>query len=183
MSVLHSFTEIESGLNHIEIERINGIKHGMFNNKSYWDCKSSVLKSGVCKYFRRELFDKFEWCVMEMMIFGLKSEALLTNIVNRMKILIFEEILVNEIEVINKCVYLFDMMDNINSFVGKIEIMKEICRLVKTCKKCRMVSYVNNWWRFNGRHYMNIVLNKLTFSTSNQQKYIVNNCQYTQNNC
>ena len=152
---------LSENLNEIEIKKINSISCGMFNNKSYWGYKSSVLKSGVCKYFRRELFDKFEWCVMEMMIFGLKNEGLMTNIINRMKILIFEEIVVNEIEIINKCVYLFDMIDNEERFWSKVEIMKEICNLVKNCKKSRMVSYINNWWRYNKIDYLNIEVKKV----------------------
>ena len=144
-----------------EIKKISGMKCGMFNNSSYWGYRSSVLKSGVCKYFRRELFDKFEWCVMEMMIFGLKNVGMMTNIINRMKILIFEEIVVNEIEIINRCIYLFDMIDNEERFWSKVEIMKVICDLVKSCKKSRIVSYVNNWWRFNGKKYLNIELEKV----------------------
>ena len=144
-----------------EIKKINGMRCGMFNNSSYWGYRSNVLKSGVCKYYRREMFDKFEWCVMEMMIFGLKNNGMMSNIINRMKILIFEEIVVSEIEIINRCVYLFDMIDNEKKFLSKIEIMKVICDLVKKCKKCRMVSYVNNWWRFNSKNYLNIELEKV----------------------
>ena len=107
----------------MEIKKINGMRCGMFNNSSYWGYRSSVLKSGVCKYYRREMFDKFEWCVMEMMIFGLKNEGMMTNIINRIKILIFEEIVVNEIEIINRCVYLFDMIDKEKKFLSKVEIM------------------------------------------------------------
>ena len=110
--------------------QLNGVRGGMFNNRSYWGYKSNVLKSGVCKYYRREMFDKFEWCVMEMMIFGLKNEGMMTNIINRMKILIFEEIVVNEIEIINRCVYLFDLIDKEKKFLSKVEIMKVICDLV-----------------------------------------------------
>lgn len=145
-------------LNASEKKKIGLMRVGMFNNSSYWGYKSSVLKSGVCKYFRREMFDKFEWCVMEMILFGLRDNGLMTNIINRMKILIFEEIVVNEIENINKCIYLFDMIDNEALFWCKVEIMREICNVVKQCKKCRMVSYVNNWWKFNGRNYFNIEL-------------------------
>jgi hypothetical protein len=148
-------------LSAIEIKKINGMRCGMFNNSSYWGYRSSVLKSGVCKYYRREMFDKFEWCVIEMMIFGLKNGGMMTNIINRMKILIFEEIVVSEIEIINRCVYLFDMIDNEKRFLSKIEIMKAICDLVKKCKKCRMVSYVNNWWRYNSKKYLNIELEKV----------------------
>ena len=62
---------------------------------------------------------------------------------------------------INKCVYLFNMIDNEKRFLSKVELMKVICDLVKSCKKCRMVSYVNNWWRFNGKNYLNIELEKV----------------------
>ena len=148
-------------LNASEKKKIGLMRVGMFNNSSYWGYKSSVLKSGVCKYFRREMFDKFEWCVMEMILFGLRDNGLMTNIINRMKILIFEEIVVNEIENINKCIYLFDMIDNEALFWCKVEIMREICNVVKQCKKCRMVSYVNNWWKFNGRNYFNFSLRYL----------------------
>jgi len=146
--------------------RVEGMSCGMFNNKSYWGYKSSVLKSGVCKYYRREMFDKFEWCVMEMMVFGLKNNGMLSNIINRMKILIMEEIVVDEIDVINKCVYLFNKIDNIDNeeFLKKVEMMKMICDLVKGCKKCRMVSYVNNWWKYNELsmdEYWDIELNKV----------------------
>ena len=150
-----------------EIKKIHGMKCGMFNNSSYWGYRSSVLKSGVCKYFRRELFDKFEWCVMEMMIFGLKNVGMMTNIINRMKILIFEEIVVNEIEIINRCIYLFDIIDNEERFLSKVELMKVICDLVKSCKKSRIVSYVNNWWRFNGKKYLNIELEKVLIYRKN----------------
>ena len=37
-----------------------------FNNMSEFGYKSSILKSGICKYFRRGEKEKFTWCVMEM---------------------------------------------------------------------------------------------------------------------
>ena len=70
--------------------KLDAMKCGMFNNKSYWGKKSSVLKSGICKYYRREMFDKFEWCVVEMMLFGFKTKALVTNLVHRLEILLME---------------------------------------------------------------------------------------------
>jgi hypothetical protein len=79
-------------LSDLEREKVEGMKCGMFNNSSYWGYKSSVLKIGVCKYYRREMFDKFEWCVMEMIIFGLKNNGMMSNIINRIKILIMESI-------------------------------------------------------------------------------------------
>ena len=83
-----------------QMEKVQNMRTGMFKNSSYWGKSSGVLKSGICKYYRREIFDKFEWCVMEMMIFGVMSPGLLTNIINRMKILVMEEI-VDEFEKIS----------------------------------------------------------------------------------
>ena len=134
-----------------QMEKVKKMKIGMFKNSSYWGKGSSVLKSGVCKYFRREMFDKFEWCVMEMMVFGVVSEGLLTNIINRIKILVMEEI-VDEFEKVSMCVLLFERMEKGN-FLEKVEDMKRVCEIVKSCKKGRVVSYVNNWYKYNGEVY------------------------------
>jgi len=39
---------------------VENIKAGTFNNRSYFGYNSKVLKSGICKYYRRKKFDKFE---------------------------------------------------------------------------------------------------------------------------
>ena len=134
-----------------ELEKVKKMKVGMFNNSSYWGKKSNVLKSGVCKYFRREMFDKFEWCVMEMMVFGVMNKGLLSNIINRMKILVMEEI-VDEFEKVSKCILLFEKMEK-GSFLEKVEDMKRVCEIVKNCKKGRVVSYLNNWYKYNEIRY------------------------------
>ena len=41
-------------------EVVEGMKVGAFNNKSYFGYKGSVLKSGICKYYRRKFFEKFK---------------------------------------------------------------------------------------------------------------------------
>lgn len=140
---------------------IENMRCGAFQNRSYWGYKSSILKSGVCKYYRREMFDKFEWCVMEMMIFGLKNGGMMTNIINRIKILIMEEIVVDELDIIDMCVYMFERIDEEEEYLKKVSMMKVVCDMVKDCRKCRMVSYVNNWWKYNGVEYGNIELNKV----------------------
>ena len=60
---------------------------GVFNNRSYNGFKGSFIKSGICKYTRRSVFDKLEYCIVEMTIFGIKSKPLFTNLLNRLKIL------------------------------------------------------------------------------------------------
>ena len=142
------------------------MKFGIFNNESYYGYGSKELKSGVCKYYRREMFDKFEWCVMEMMSFGIdeKGKSLVSNIINRLKILIMEELVVDEFEVISKCVLLFEKIDKSDVFIEKVSLIKKICDLVKECRKGRIVSYINNWWRFNKleeSEYDGVVLKKV----------------------
>lgn len=145
---------------------IDRMSYGMFNNKSYWGYSSKELKSGVCKYYRREMFDKFEWCVLEMMSFGIdeRGKNLVSNIINRLKILIMEEIVVDEFEVVSDCILLFEKIDNNENFIEKVSLVKKICELVKGCKKGRLVSYINNWWRFNKideSEYEGVVLKKV----------------------
>jgi len=133
--------------------KLNAMKCGMFNNKSYWGCKSSILKSGICKYYRREMFDKFEWCVMEMMVFGFKTKALVTNLVHRLEILLMEEIVCDEVNVIVNCVRLLEKINACKVEVGKVEelykqiaLVKQFCDGIKGCRKGRICSYVNCWW-------------------------------------
>tara|TARA_Y100000590_G_scaffold14063_2_gene16887 strand:- start:7926 stop:9710 length:1785 start_codon:yes stop_codon:yes gene_type:complete len=130
----------------LDKERLDGMKCGSFNNSSYWGFKSSVLKSGVCKYFRRKVFDKFEWCVVEMMLFGIKNKGILTNILNRLRILLMEELVFDSVGDIANCVDLIENMDGL-SLEEKIGRMLEFCSIVKELKRARVVSYINNWWR------------------------------------
>ena len=92
----------------LDANRIECMSIGAFNNKSYYGYKSSILKSGICKYYRRKQFDKFEWCVMEMMLFGMKSKGLLTNVLNRIKILLMEEIICVEGGRLYECIMLLE---------------------------------------------------------------------------
>jgi len=73
---------------------VEDMSYGMFNNRGYYGYSSKVLKSGICKYFRREYFDKFEWCCMEMMLFGVSSSGLVSNLCNRLNILVMEKIII-----------------------------------------------------------------------------------------
>lgn len=130
----------------LDEERLKQMKCGSFNNISYWGYKSSVLKSGVCKYFRRKFFDKFEWCIIEMMIFGIKNKGILTNILNRLRILLMEELVFDSVGDIANCVDLIENMEGL-SLEEKMGRMLEFCSIVKELKRGRIVSYINNWWR------------------------------------
>ena len=139
-----------SGLNK---QMIEDMTCGMFNNKSYWGIKSNILKSGVCKYYRRGMMDKFEWCVVEMMIFGFKNKGLMTNILNRLKILLFEEIVISEVNLILICIDIMNKIDEEEDIMKKIGLVLEYIAIVKKCRRGRLVSYVKNWWKYKGEEY------------------------------
>ena len=136
----------------LNANRVECMSVGMFNNKSYYGYKSSILKSGICKYYRRKQFDKFEWCVMEMMLFGLKSKGLLTNVLNRIKILLMEEIICVEGGRLYECIMLLESIE-VSELEMKMSKMLEICDIVRGCKRGRVVSYMSNWWKYKATDY------------------------------
>ena len=80
------------------------IIHTCFNNTSEHGYSANILKSGICKYFRRGEAEKFTWCVLEMSIFHdhEKGAGLITNLINRLKILIMEDLSLKEIYIISR---------------------------------------------------------------------------------
>jgi hypothetical protein len=131
----------------LDKDLVYNITTGSFNNKSYYGYSGSVLKSGICKYFRRKQFDKFEWCVIEMMIFGLKDKGLLTNVLNRMKILLMEELVCLNLGDIHNCICIFNEIDEEEELLNKIKKILQICAIVKKINRGRIVSYINNWYK------------------------------------
>ena len=134
---------------------LENMSYGMFNNRSLFGYPSKVLKSGICKYYRRELFDKFEWCCIEMMIFGIKNNGLVSNLVNRLKILVMEEITCHDVNLVMSIKLLNDI-DSESDLLGKIKKVQVFCNLVKNCKRARVCSYVNNWWKHHSVTESNI---------------------------
>uniref|UniRef100_A0A6C0ELK5 Uncharacterized protein n=1 Tax=viral metagenome TaxID=1070528 RepID=A0A6C0ELK5_9ZZZZ len=141
-------------MNLLDQTLINKISFSIFNGKSYYGYKPSILKSGICKYFRREEFGKFEWCIIEMVLFGIseKGKALTTNLTNRLKILLMEEVSPLEIGALSKSILILENITFI-SIEESIKLLLEFVSIIKTCKRCRITSYVNNWWRYNSNDY------------------------------
>ena len=138
----------------LDISRVENMSAGAFNNSSYFGYKSKILKSGICKYYRRKQFDKFEWCVLEMILFGIKSKGLLTNLLNRIRILIMEEVVFTQFDSILVCVKIIEKIDSHEKTIDeKIAGMLKVCQIVKTLKRGRIVSYVNCWWRLHPLNY------------------------------
>ena len=141
-------------MNMLNGKMVDDMKCGMFNNKSYFGKMSKELKSGVCKYYRRGVMEKYEWCIVEMMIFGLKNKGLMSNIVNRLKILIFEEVVISEVEKIEKMIELIGKVDDVDEWDRKVEYLLEFVDVGRNCKRGRICSYMNNWWKYNIEEYV-----------------------------
>ena len=152
------------------------IAYTCFNNKSLFGYKSGILKSGICKYFRRNEKDKFKWCVSEMLLFGVKDNGkmLVTNLINRLKILLMEDLCLEEI---NRIIYGINKLDEFEK--GGRDNYKDIldfCDVVIGGDKCRTTSYVNCWWRTNNNDLdlTSITLDKvLKFKKNNDSEYLL----------
>jgi len=128
-------------------EKWKGIKCGMFNNSSYWGYKTSVLKSGICKYYRRKMFNKFEWCIVEMYLMGMINKGVRTNLINRLKILLMEEIICLEIGDIYEGIMILNKFSvNENNYVEEIKNLMKYVNIIKDLKRGRVVSYMKNYW-------------------------------------
>ena len=131
----------------------NIVVHTCFNNKSYFGFKASALKSGICKYMRRSEKEKFIWCVTEMLLFNFhdKGGGLVTNLINRLKILLMEEMSISEISRIILGI------KKLNEFEksGRKDMNKilEFCEIVIDSKKTRSASYINWWWLTHPEKY------------------------------
>ena len=122
------------------------IVHTCFNNQSYHGVKSSVLKSGICKYTRRNEPEKLKWCVMEMARFNEHpdGQGLVTNLINRLKVLVMEEISFHETAMVYYLILLLKWYDQDRT---QYRFLEAFCENVFTCKRNRYVSYQNCCWR------------------------------------
>ena len=123
------------------------IVHTCFNNSSYHGYKSSILKSGICKYTRRGEKEKMKWCVMEMARFSEheKGQGLVTNLINRLKILIMEELSFHQV---GQIYYLIMLLSWFEEDRTQIRYLYTFTNEVFKCLRNRYVSYQNAWWRY-----------------------------------
>ena len=136
------------------------IVHTCFNNTSEHGYSANILKSGICKYFRRGEADKFKWCIIEMSIFQdhPKGSGLITNLINRLKILLMEDLSFGEIYIVSECSRILNEYDKDRD---KRYLLLDFCDLVMKGKRNRITSYVNNWYRHKSYDKKDIVLDKV----------------------
>ena len=128
------------------IKKLKMIVHTCFNNCSEHGYSSTILKSGICKYFRRGEKEKFTWAVIEMSLFQdhEKGSGLITNLINRLKILLMEDISCSEVFRISKC---YEILDEYDKDRSQRYLLLDFCELVTGGKRNRIVSYMNCWHR------------------------------------
>jgi len=136
------------------------IVHTCFNNRSEHGYSANILKSGICKYFRRGETDKFTWSIIEMSLFHdhPKGAGLITNLINRLKIILMEDLSLGEIYIISECSRLLEEYDKNRS---QRHILLQFCDLVMKGKRNRITSYVNNWYRYKNYDKKDIILDKV----------------------
>ena len=136
------------------------IVHTCFNNRSEHGYSANILKSGICKYFRRGEKDKFTWCVIEMSLFydHPKGSGLITNLINRLKILLMEDLSLGEVYIISEGSRILDEYDKNRD---QRHLLLEFCELVMKGKRNRITSYVNNWYRHKKYDKKDIALDKV----------------------
>ena len=169
-------------INYLNKRKVQLIQvYSVFNNQSYNGYKKKILLSGICKYFRRGIYDKFLWCVTEMALFKYhaKGVCLVTNVLNRMRILIMEELLFSEN--IGVTIDAINMIESINQKTMNIEEITQrlysFCKIVKVCSRSRTVSYFKEWFRYEGEagfetpfELLEINENDMTLITSFKKK-------------
>jgi len=116
-----------------------------FNNSSLFGYTATALKSGVCKYYRRKENKKFMWCVLELLAFQTveKGGMLVTNLVNRLKILLMEDLSVLEVWRVKEGIRLLTLFEKEN----RSELLLDFCSLVEGGRRSRLVSYAKNFWK------------------------------------
>jgi len=136
------------------------IVHTCFNNCSEHGYSATILKSGICKYFRRGEKEKFKWSIIEMSLFHdhPKGSGLITNLINRLKILLMEDLSLSEVYIISECNKILDEYDKDRS---QRHLLLDFCDLVTKGKRNRIVSYVNCWYRDKKYDVANIILDKV----------------------
>ena len=136
------------------------IVYTCFNNCSEHGYTANILKSGICKYFRRGEVEKFTWSILEMSLFQdhPKGSGLITNLINRLKILIMEDLSCKEVYIISECSRILNEYDKDRS---QRHLLLDFCDLIVKGKRNRIISYINNWYRHKSYDKKDIVLDKV----------------------
>ena len=127
----------------------------LFNKKirSYYGYRLDELKSGVQKYLRRRELNKMIWCVVELYLFkfcGEKGYIVLSNLINRIKIYLDEEMVFEEwnryLEVMN-LLDLFKKKYKDKEYKNEgLKVLIKICRILVDSNMIRINSDIKKYF-------------------------------------
>jgi hypothetical protein len=86
-----------------------------------------------------------------MILFGPPKKALMTNLFNRLRILLMEEIVFTEIGPITQSIQLLNNIESLE-FEEQMQRILQFCNIVKTCKRARLVSYIRAYYKINDKN-------------------------------
>ena len=126
-------------------------KGSLFNiyNKSYYGYRIDVLKSALQKYLRRKEVDKMIWVMIELYMFKFTNErgnGVLSNMINRVKIFLDEEMCFDDWERYLKIMNLIEEFEKNGR--KEIDILIKICKVLVDCNMLRLNSDVKCYYKF-----------------------------------
>ena len=107
-----------------------------------------VIKSAIQKYCRRGMEAEAVWCILEIYFstigngysYEKSTKALLTNLTNRLKIILCEDVSFKEVENSIRAISLLDQFQS--SRATDIQSLIKATKIITKCKKSRICSHV-----------------------------------------
>ena len=129
-----------------------------FSSISASGYKLDILKSALQKYLRRREEEKMLWCLSEIYMFEKYSQneqekqaskGIITNLVNRLIIMMDEEMLFVEVNKYIKCMKWIKLFNEGNR--ENFELLVKVCKTMIGAKLLRLNSDIYSyWWRGAG---------------------------------
>ena len=123
------------------------------NSRSFSGYPLDELKSGLQKYLRRDEIGKMVWCMEELFLFGVLGKtdserktgnAILSNLINRLIVMMDEEMLFIEVE---RYLLMREYLEKFeNGGRKEVRYLRLLCEILNEGKKCRRNSYGRSYW-------------------------------------
>ena len=124
-----------------------------FSSISHSGLKLDILKSAIQKYARRRELAKMWWCVSEIYLFKALARTeneinaatgIITNLINRLKIILDEELLFADFARFITCRELLDEFDDCQR--SNITLLLKVCKIITNGRLLRFASDVTAYW-------------------------------------
>ena len=179
--MIFTFTILYHDNHNIKMSGVGQMKwRTCFSSISDSGYKLDILKSALQKYLRRREEDKMLWCLSEIYMFQKysnteqekrASKGIITNLMNRLIIMMDEEMLFVEIDKYMKCMKWIKMFDEGNR--EKFELLVKVCKTMIGARLLRLNSDIYSyWWRGAGVYKVvnleNVVIEKEVYEICNR---------------